>query len=98
MKIVIVAYPTREIPISVVETLDSKFLMEALTVWYKDLYSTVVQLKAKYPEVDEIVLFGPVAYIEHIAYDLGSIFENDDDLQISIMVNDEIDEAESEND
>lgn len=48
----------------------------------------MVQLKAKFPEIDEIVLFGPISYIEHIAQDLGVIFENDDNLQISIMVND----------
>ena len=88
MKMVITAYPTRQIPISVIENMDSHFLLDAVTVWYKDLHLTVVQLKAKFPEIDEIVLFGPISYIEHIAQDLGVIFENDDNLQISIMVND----------
>jgi hypothetical protein len=34
------------------------------------------------------MLFGPISYVEHIAEDLGIIFENDNSLQISVMVND----------
>lgn len=32
MKMVITAYPTRKIPISVVENMDSHFLLDAVTV------------------------------------------------------------------
>lgn len=84
---IIIANPARQILIKVAQEIDSQFLMEDIAVWFKDLYPTIKQLRAKYPEIDEIRLFGPNAYIENIAQDLSVIFENDDELHIVIVVN-----------
>lgn len=89
MKMVITAYPARQIPISVVRDIDSNFLLDATAVWYKDLYTTASQLKLKFPEIDEIVLFGPLTYIEHIAQELAVVFSEDDELQITIMTHED---------
>lgn len=88
MKMVITAYPTRQISINIMQDMNSNVLLDAALVWYKDLQSATIQFKKQFPEIDEIMLFGPISYVEHIAEDLGIIFENDNSLQISVMVND----------
>lgn len=84
MRMIIIAHPTEQILIKIVNPFDEQALFNVTKVWYKDLYGTVAKLRAEYPELQDISISGPEDYVSHIGETLNTMFE-DNPISISII-------------
>lgn len=85
MKIIVMGFAGAQIVLMVVNSEVNQEPIERQQVWYSDFIPSIKRMYEQY-HPDEILLFGAKSYNEGLAHQLQEIFSTDENLAITIVV------------